>query len=388
MTERDLDTDIDFDFFEEEPPTEEAAQTERGVRRRGPRGPRRPPRAPTDLTPLLRLVGLIAFAILIIVLLVFWIQSCQESSKNKTYKNYMAKVSEVASASQTIGRQLSNALLQTGVKQAALQRRIAGFARQEQLDVERAREITPPGRLRDEHQAVIEALQFRVSGLNGLANALAATANTKDVDRAAAVLASQMQRLLASDVVWDDEFKDPSRTELRQQGVTGTSENGGPLVPDSNFLQSSELVSANNLAPVLQRIRGGSVSVSPGAVRGTNIESTEVLPAAKELSTDSNTITVTTDLAFKVTVKDSGESQETQIPVTLTIEQAGAATVTKQQVIQFINAGDTQSVTFKNLPPPKFATPATIKVEVKPVQGEKIIDNNSAEYPAIFSVPG
>jgi hypothetical protein len=388
MTERDLDTDIDFDFFEEEPPTEEAAQTERGVRRRGPRGPRRPPRAPTDLTPLLRLVGLIAFAILIIVLLVFWIQSCQESSKNATYKNYMAKVAEVSSASQTIGHQLSNALLQTGVKQAALQRRIAGFARQEQLDVERAREITPPGRLRDEHQAVIEALQFRVSGLNGLANALAATANTKDVDRAAAVLASQMQRLLASDVVWDDEFKDPSRNELRQQGVTGTSENGGPLVPDSNFLQSSELVSANNLAPVLQRIRGGSVSVTPGAVRGTNIESTEVLPAAKELSTDSNTITVTTDLAFKVTVKDSGESQETQIPVTLTIEQAGAETVTRRQVIQFINAGDTQSVTFKNLPPPKFATPATIKVEVKPVPGEKIIDNNSAEYPAIFSVPG
>jgi hypothetical protein len=388
MTERDLDTDIDFDFFEEEPPTEEAAQTERGVRRRGPRGPRRPPRAPTDLTPLLRLVGLIAFAILIIVLLVFWIQSCQESSKNKTYKNYMAKVSEVASASQTIGRQLSNALLQTGVKQAALERRIAGFARQEQLDVERAREITSPGRLRNEHQAVIEALQFRVSGLNGLANALAATTNTKDVDRAAAVLASQMQRLLASDVVWDDEFKDPSRNELRQQGVTGTSENGGPLVPDSNFLQSSELVSANNLSPVLQRIRGGSVSVSAGAVRGTNIESTEVLPAAKELSTDSNTITVTTDLAFKVTVKDSGESQETQIPVTLTIEQAGTSPVTRRQVIQFINAGDTQTVTFTNLPPPKFATPATIKVEVKPVPGEKIIDNNSAEYPAIFSVPG
>ena len=388
MTERDLDTDIDFDFFEEEPPTEEAAQTERAVRRRGPRGPRRPPRAPTDLTPLLRLVGLIAFAILIIVLLVFWIRSCQESSKNKTYRSYMTKVSEVASASQTIGHQLSNALLQTGVRQAALERRIAGFARQEQLDVGRAGEITPPGRLREEHQAVVEALQFRVSGLNGLANALAATAKTKDVDRAAAVLASQMQRLLASDVIWDDEFKDPSRAELRRQGVTGTSENGGPLVPDSNFLPSSELVSANNLSPVLQRIRGGSVSVTPGAVRGTNIESTEVLPAARELSTDSNTITVTTDLAFKVTVKDSGESQETQIPVTLTIEQAGAQPLTKTQRIPFINAGDTQTVTFKNLPPPKFGTPATIRVEVKPVQGEKIIDNNSAEYPAIFSVPG
>jgi hypothetical protein len=388
MSERDLDTDIDFDFFEEEPPTQEAAQTERTARRRGPRGPRRPPRAPTDLAPLLRLVGLIAFAILIIVLLVFWIQSCQESSKNKTYKSYMSKVSEVASSSQTIGHQLSNALLQTGVKQATLQRRIAGFARQEQLDVERAREITPPGRLREEHQAVIEALQFRVSGLNGLANALAATAKTKDVDRAAAVLASQMQRLLASDVIWDDRVKVPSQAELRRQGVTGTNENGGPLVPDSNFLPSSELVSASALSSVLQRIRGGAVTVTPGAVRGTNIESTEVLPAGKELNTDSNTITVTTDMAFKVMVKDSGESQETQIPVTLRIEQAGAATITKRAVIQFINPGDTQTVTFKNIPQVKFASQATIKVEVQPVQGERITDNNSADYPAIFSFPG
>ena len=387
MSERDLDTDIDFDFFEEEPPTQEAAETER-VSRRRPRGPRRPPRAPTDLTPLLRLVGLIAFAILIVVLLVFWIQSCQASSKNKTYKGYMSKLGEVASSSQTIGRQLSNALLQTGVKQTTLQRRIAGLARQEQLDVERAREINPPGRLRDEHRAAIEALQFRVSGLNGLANALAATARTKDVDRAAAVLASQMQRLLASDVVWDDLVKDPSEAELRRQGVTGTSANGGPLVPDSNFLQSSDLVSATALAPVLQRIRGGGVKVTPGTVRGTNIESTEVLPSGTQLNTSSNTITVTTDMAFKVTVKDSGQSQEVQLPVTLTIEQSGAPPITKRAVIPFINAGDTQTVTFKNFPQVKFGSQATIKVNVKPVPGERITDNNSAQYPAIFSFPG
>src|SRR5215212_4933298 len=234
MTER--DTDIDFDFFEEEPPTQESSRTDRLMRRPGggPRGPQRPPRAPTNLTPLLRLVGLIAFAILIIVLLVFWVQSCREAGKTKTYKTYMSRVSEVASSSQQIGRQLSQALIAQGLKQAEVERRISGLARQEQLDVDRARAITPPGTLRDEHDSLIEALQFRVSGLNGLANALAATTRTKNVSRAGAVLASQMQRLLASDVIYDDEFKDPSTAELKRQGVTGTSESGGPLVPGSN----------------------------------------------------------------------------------------------------------------------------------------------------------
>src|SRR2546423_4104797 len=178
MSERDVN--IDFDFFEEEEPPQESSRVERVIRRPGgPRGPRRPPRGPQNLTPLLRLVGLVAFAILIIVLLVFWIKSCQASSKASTYKNYMAKISEVASSSQQIGRQLSSTLLAPGLKRADLENKISGLARQEQLDVERARSITPPGPLRDEQQAVIQALQFRVSGLTGLSDALAATASTK-----------------------------------------------------------------------------------------------------------------------------------------------------------------------------------------------------------------
>src|SRR5256714_5267670 len=187
MSEHDVDN-IDFDFFEEEPPTEEQSRTERLMRRSGPRdpgGPRRPPRAPENITPLLRLVGLIAFAILIIVLLVFWIQSCQASSKTNRYKSYMTKVSEVASSSGQIGRQLSDFLLAPGTKRAELQSQIAGLARHEQLNVDRARGINPPGPLRDEHQAVIQALEYRVSGLNGLANALGTTVAIKNTTKAA-----------------------------------------------------------------------------------------------------------------------------------------------------------------------------------------------------------
>ena len=240
------DPDIDFDFFEDEPATEETSRTQRIIRRpgtRGPDGPSRPPRAPQNLTPLLRLVGLIAFAILIVVLLVFWIQSCQASGKTKTYKSYMTKIADVGSTSQQIGRQLGQALLTPGVKRAPLEQQISGLARQEQQDVHRARRITPPGPLRDEHQAVIQALEYRVSGLAGLANALGATSGSKDTQQAAGLLALQMRRLLASDVIWDDSFRGPATTELDHQGVTGTNDNGGPLVPPSSFLQNPELAS-------------------------------------------------------------------------------------------------------------------------------------------------
>jgi hypothetical protein len=379
------DTDIDFDFFEDEPPTQESSRTDRLIPRRQPRGPQRPPRGPTNLTPLLRLIGLVAFAILIVVLLVLWVQSCQEASKEKTYKSYMTRVSEVAGSSQQVGRSLSQVLLAQGQKQAQLEQRIAGLARQEQLDVQRAQEITPPGTLRDEHNALIQSLQYRVSGLTGLASALAATANVKDAERAGGVLAGQMQRLLASDVIYADSFKDPSAAELRRQGVTGTAENGGPLVPSSNFLQSAELVTPTAMGTVISRIRGGSVTPSQGGLRGTNLVSTTVQPGNQELSTSqTNTIIARTNLRIEVKVEDSGDSQEANIPVTLTIQQPGG-NIVKRAKISFINPGEQKTVTFTNFGAVNFAVQSTIKVEVQPVQGETKTDNNSADYPVIFS---
>jgi hypothetical protein len=384
MSER--DTDIDFDFFEEEPPTEETSKPERVVRRQGPGGPPRPPRAPQNLTPLLRLVGLIAFAILIIILLVFWIQSCQASSKTSTYKNYMTKIAEVASSSQQIGRQLSQDLLAPGVKRAQLQQQLSGLARQEQLDVNRAQAITPPGRLRDEHQAVIQALQYRVSGLTGLANALATTASSTAVSKAAPVLTAQMQRLLASDVIWEDSFKGPSDAELRQQGVTGTNAAGGPLVPGSTVLQTDELASTSAMTSVLERLRGAS-SAGTGCPCGTGLVSTKVEPSGKELTTSSQAdIVVTVDMAFQVTVMNTGKSQVFGVPVKLTIEQSKGGNIVKSTKIDFLNSGESTTVTFKNIPTPNFSTPATIKVEVTPVAGETFTSNNSADYPVIFSV--
>jgi hypothetical protein len=357
------------------------------IPRRGPRGPRRPPSAPTNLTPLLRLVGLIAFAILIVVLLVFWIQSCSEASKEKTYKDYMSKVSEVAGSSQQIGRGLSNAFAAQGLKEAQLEQRIAGLARQEQLDVERAREITPPGSLRDEHTALVQALQYRVSGLNGLASALAATAKVKDATRAGGVLAAQMQRLLASDVIYDDSFKAPSSAELNRQGVTGTNASGGPLVPSSTFLQTSELATPTAMETVLAKVRGSTVTPNASGLRGTNLVATKTFPQNLELSTSTQTtVILRTNLSFQVTVEDSGDSQEANIPVTLTIVQAGNPNVQKRENIGFINPGEQKTVSFSNFPALDPGKPAQVKVEIQPVQNESNTNNNSADYPVIFSV--
>jgi len=376
------DTDIDFDFFEEEePPTQESAR-ERFIPRRGPRGPQRPPSAPTNLTPLLRLIGLIAFAILIVVLLVFWVQSCQSSSKRNAYRDYMQDVGQIATASASVGRDLQTALTTQGVKPADLVSSLRSLSQRQQQLIDKAQQLKPPGALRSENQAVVEALQFRRSGLEGLAATFGASANAKAGGNEADLLAQQSQRFVASDVVWDDLFHDPSQTEMRDQGITGVQ------VPDSNFLEDPSLATPAAWGPVLDRIRGASTGGSGGSgPHGSALESVKALPSGDPLSTDTeNTIIATTDLAFSVAVKNSGNAQEVGIDVTLTIQRpAPQQPIVKTQKIQVIDPGQTKTLVFRDLGQVPFANKTTLKVDVAPVPQEANTGNNSASYPVIFS---
>lgn len=379
MTER--DTDIEFDFFEE-PETREAARPERPPARGGPRPPIR---TPQGFTPLLRLVGLIAFAIVIVLLLVYAIEGCQSSSKHAKYDKYMSKVSQISSNSRSIGTRLTALLGQPGLKANEVQNRLAGLARDEQQNVDAARAIDPPGRLRDAHSRMIDALQYRYSGIVGVADSLRqAVANKKLAPaQAGALLEAPAQRLLASDVVWDDSFKDPAKQVLRNQGV------GDVRVPDSNFVQNPDFFTASGLAAVVSRLRGVSVSPTSGGLHGTNIVSTKALPKGTELSTQTRLPVQTgTTLGFAVTVEDSGDSVEVHVPVTLTIT-GGTTPITKRQVIDLISAKEQKTITFRSiqLDPSFFGAPATVKVKVEPVPNEHNTANNSAEYPVTFTLP-
>jgi hypothetical protein len=382
MTER--ESDIDFDFFDDPPerPDDTAVDRPRPpIRRGGPPG--RPPLRPTTgVTPLVRLAGLIAFAILIIVLLVFWIDSCQGASKKGKYRSYLTKVATIANDSEQVGRELNDALTTPGIKLAELDAKLNGLAQQEEQDVAQATRLEAPGPLRLHQLDLVEALQFRASGLTGLARAFKqASKNQKDITGGALLLAGQAERLVAADVIWDDLFKDPAISVLKRENVTGVA------VPDSNFVPNPDFASPRFWEAILQRLFGTSTSGEPiGGLHGTGLVLTKALPSDQELSqSDENTVTATTDLGFAVTVEDTGDSQEVQVKVTLTIQQSPSPIV-QTKTIDLINPGEQKTVLFRNLGQVQFATRTTVKVDIQPVPGEKNTSNNSAEYPVIFSL--
>ena len=386
---------LDFDFFDDAATRESGATTgsERGGTPDEPSrgggggggggGPRRPSlHAPHGLTPILRLVGFVAFAILVIVLLIVWGQGCSSDRKRNDYGDAMTELASIGASSAKIGSDLAELLTTPGLKQAELETKLGGLIDRQQQGLETAQGLDVPGPLRTATDHATEALQLRVSGMQGLLDTFVAT-KADDSDNATTAgerLADQARQLDASDVVWRVLFQVPAQATLQDEGL------GDIKAPPSVFVETVELYSARSMTAIWLRVHGASTGGSPSGVHGTGLEKVLVQPGDIQLSPDSETtIKASTDLAFEVFVKNTGENQEVGIEVTLTIPK-GTAPIVKKQTIDLLDIGETKTVTFKDFPDPPFGEKTSVQVSVKPVQGETNTGNNSAEYPVIFSL--
>jgi hypothetical protein len=375
-------TNTQFDFFEEP----ETREVQRPRVRRPPQpgsrpASRRSSQPPAGLTPMLRLAGLIAFAIVLVVLLAIWVDSCRAESTRDTYQSYMTSMKTIADDSQGVGAELNNALTTPGISVGDLQETLGGLAQQQTQDVERARQLDPPGRLREQHEEAIEALALRAGGLQQLRDAFQQVASSTPGDPGK-VLAPPMRRLLASDVVWSDEFAASARTLMESRDIRGIE------VPGSVFLTNTDLATERLLAQIWQRLVGaqGGGEPAPG-LHGTALVSVRALPSGQRLQPgQDNFVVATPDLAFEVAIENSGENQEVGVEIVFTIEQSPQP-IRKQGRIQIINPGEQKAIVFRNLGQiVQFAQKTTVKAEAKAVPGETRIDNNTASYSVTFTL--
>ncbi len=280
------------------------------------------------MTPLLRLAGLIAFAILVVVLLVFWISSCQGASKKSAYKHYMEKVAVVAKDSEQIGRELNDALTTQGIKFSDLKRSSTGLAQQEQQDVaaaardEPARAAAHPAPARDRGARVPGQRPARPR--RRVPDSVA-VAEERDRQRPAPRRPGRAARL---------------RRRRLGRPVQGSGDRGAAppgdhrrrrarleLRPEPRLREHAVLGGDPPAAPGRHRRR----AARPAACTARCSSRRRRCPSNQELSADDrDTVTATTDLGFAVTIEDSGDSQEVQVKVTLTIQQAPSPIVQTQ----------------------------------------------------------
>jgi hypothetical protein len=137
----------------------------------------------------------------------------------------------------------------------------------------------------------------------------------------------------------------------------------------------------------IEAIRGGGGGAGPAApgLHGTALVGVTAKPGGKTLNAGGATdIAVSPRLSFDVALSNGGEHEERDVTVSVTVTGAGRPLV-REQRLPSIKPGEQKTVSIPLAATPPTGRPVTIRVEVKPVPGEKKVDNNKQSFPAIFT---
>jgi hypothetical protein len=365
--------DVEFD---DGPVTEEHPRRRRG-RRGGTGGEERPPRPPRQgsASGPRRLVVAIVAVLVVVIVGWYWIRACQADAQRRAYENYVTDVNSVVKQSDDIGARLDNALLDPTATKKKLIATVSTLARQQSEVSTSAAKLHDTGRLRGLQSWLETTMRYRTQGLEGLTAALTTALSKTPVEIADVAQASNAYlRLIASDVVYSDSFQRPAAAGLAKANVKGVA------LANSNFALSIKMDDPTYLRSILSRAAqnsGGSTTGGVGGLVGTSLEKVVVLPRNLQLIPGSkvNSFPSTTNVTYKVFVKNSGEQLVTKVRVRFI--EAGHPPQTK--TITSITPSGVEFVLFT----PKFPTlgiPSKITVRAEPVKGETNTGNNEATY--------
>ncbi len=366
-----------------------------GARRGGGRGPSGGGGVAVLQGPRGRLILGIAFAVILVIVIALVVKDCQRDQLEDSYSEYINGVAAAVSTSAEQGAALRQVMANPrGERPPVLRQQIQEIAGQAQGTLDEVESLDPPGALSAPQNNLVLALQYRVTGLNTLAENLPTLLQSSDVQTKASGIAGIMKLFQASDVIYDTSFNEPAKRALEDDDITGLE------VPQLQaFLPNAALTTvegARTLLPDLQRRTqatggaGGDAEAS-GNLRGTSLESTVALPSETRLTPGTTAAVQQTEmLKWAVTVMNSGDFDETNVVVRATFSYpSDPDDVDEREVaIDSIASGDSVTVEIDGPGSDKvvFGDQGTLKIEVVPVTGETRVDNNTVEYPVRITI--
>jgi hypothetical protein len=341
--------------------------------------------ATTDSQTLLirRAVALIG-GILVLLLLLFFVNSCRDRQRENALKDYNRQLSTIATDSaRQVGAPFFQLLEQGGGSQPQeLQTEISSYRVTAEQQYEQAKRLDVPSEMEGAHEAALIALEWRRDGLDRIAQQirLALGDESEQADEAINDIAGQMAVFMASDVAWDTRVVPFITDALEQEEI------GGQEISRSPFLASPEWVEPQKVAEVLdQQLTsggGGGEPTGPG-LHGTGLDSTRYGEVQLQPGT-TNRLTYEPGTGFTANFTNQGENDEFDVKVTLRITREGGDPITTSETLPKVAAGESAAVELPLDEQPPLGAAVTIRVQVARVPGEEKMDNNSAEYPALF----
>jgi hypothetical protein len=325
-----------------------------------------------------RSVGLGA-AVVVVILLVVGINGCLDSRKQRAFEDYASDVRALVRGSSEISDRLFTLLSRPSRSDALdVQTQVnAERAEAEQL-VQRARSSDHPDELNEANGWLVEALRFRADAIERIAAQLpAALGDERDSRDAINSVTGQMQALLASDVIYLQRTIPELRAAYDEQGIE-------ERFPTDRFLPDLGWLDPDTVETRLSRISGGADEAATPGLHGTGIQGVTVQPSGTELNEGGvNRVPLGDRLTFDVTIQNQGESEETDVTVSVSI--ANGRDINVEQTIPRIAAGQEGTVSIPITEQPDTEGVSNVTVEVAPVPGEGTRENNRVRYQVAFT---
>jgi hypothetical protein len=332
--------------------------------RRSPRR-ERPQRRPERQQIMLRRALALGGGLLLLILIVLGIKGCLDARANRALEDYARDVTQIVEETEQTSKSFFGKLEDPGNAS------VTDFVDQvnadrSAMDAYRSRieGLDAPGDM-DRAQANLElAYQLRAGAMNEIAEKTDDALGDAGAEKAMEAIARQMQKLLASDVVYEQVVRPEVDGVLADNGVSDSD------LPKSTFLPDEKWLDETEVSEALGAISGESADVS--GVHGTElaavtVNETELVEGAPA------TISAEEGVEIEVSVLNSGESTENGVGVAVSFEGN-----TIKGEIDELPLGETGTAVIPLTPTPSGEVELEVVVEAVP--GENITENNEATY--------
>jgi hypothetical protein len=364
-------------FDEDDEPTRRAPRPRRAAPAGGP--------GPDPQTLWVRRGVALGGGLLVLILLVVLVHGCQVSARKNALRTWNRQASALVQQSDgDVGKQFFDTMKQ-GASQSPedLQTQISQLRLQAETQLTEAKKLDTPGQLAGAQQSLLIALELRRDGLDYIAQHVAtALGNQGDVaDQAIQDIAGQMQGFLASDVLIMSRVTPLVRDALKANDVVADPVVTHRFLPGFSWLQPAYV--ADQLGTRLQVAkRSPNQPIAPG-LHGMSLTSTAVGGVTLQPDPAANKVPIGGDLTFKVTFLNAGENDEVDIEADVTLQGSGKA-IKAKQTVDALAHGQSTTVDLKLPKKPTAGEVYTVTTEIKPVPGEKKLDNNKQTYNVLF----
>jgi hypothetical protein len=328
----------------------------------------------------------IGAALLVLILLVLAFRGCLNARNEQAIKDYVGESSELIDQSKLEGNQLFELLGGSGDQDTAVDAAnvVNGLRSESATLVDRAEDLDVPDEVSSAQENLVDAFELRRDALAAVANALPGALADEERRESTADIAEMMQVFLASDVLLKYRFSPNLEQALRDEDladeVSVPKQNELEFVPDVQWGDPDFV--ADQIAGLRGTGAGGDEAATPG-LHGNGL-GTVTLGGVALVPGASATVPLADDLSFEVQVVNQGENNETDVNVRVTVGEAGDA-IELEETIPEIAVGEQQNVTIPLAERPPTGENVAVSVEVEPVPGEEMTDNNSADFTVIFT---